>query len=122
MCLLVTPDLLVRYCKRTDLLDPNDRFFGYKNYLPAKVEGKAKQMFILIQQRIPNVTVAWIFGELLGGGYPLHASEHPAHVQLHAAPGVSLVQSGVYYSPELEFMAFEIGVQTTTNPQRGLKG
>merc|ERR1740121_1703043 len=45
-----------------------------------------------------------IYGELFGGSYP--------HPDVPAEPGLLPVQVGVWYSPNLQFMAFDVAVET----------
>ncbi|KAJ4459774.1 putative RNA ligase [Paratrimastix pyriformis] len=110
MCLHCSP-AGVAFCKRTGFLEPGDPFFGYRSFLPAKCEAKALHLYQALLAEQPTITTVWIFGELFGGGYP-----HP-DVPQSAIP-VQLVQSGIYYSPELEFYSYDIGIQTVEHPQR----
>jgi Rnl2 family RNA ligase len=43
-----------------------------------------------------------VFGELYGGRYP--------HPSVKAVPGVQAVQTGIWYSPDVEFCAFDLAV------------
>jgi Rnl2 family RNA ligase len=85
--------------KRTQVLDENDDFFGYKVVF-EKYRQNVLQAFELIKgEHNPNIERLYIFGELFGGGYP-----HPDFPLVQE----ELVQTGIYYCPGLEFYAFDI--------------
>lgn len=47
--------------------------------------------------------MVYVYGELFGGGYPDKVSNY------------ELVQTGVYYTPEIEYCVFDIKVDTGRN-------
>ncbi|HOV26318.1 MAG TPA: RNA ligase family protein [Pseudobacteroides sp.] len=51
-----------------------------------------------------NVQRITIYGELFGGYYP--------HAEVAANREVEAVQTGVYYSPDIEFCAFDIAIES----------
>jgi hypothetical protein len=48
----------------------------------------------------PDAVHVTLYGELFGGAYP--------HLDVPPVPGVQAVQTGVYYSPRIEFCAFDL--------------
>eukprot|EP01113_Clastostelium_recurvatum_P005275 TRINITY_DN12356_c0_g1_i3.p1 TRINITY_DN12356_c0_g1~~TRINITY_DN12356_c0_g1_i3.p1 ORF type:complete len:389 (-),score=81.15 TRINITY_DN12356_c0_g1_i3:9-1175(-) len=99
--------VVVKSGKRTGLLEDEDEFFkGYKKvveqYTPA-----SREAFQWIQRTIPHdppLRSIYIYGELFGGAYP--------HPSVPVDPDVCLVQSGIYYSPTLQFCAFDVMTET----------
>lgn len=87
----------VRYAKRKGIIKENDYFFGYKKILDFNLE-KIRLIFSLLKK-----DKAFIYGELFGGIYPGMTSD------------VNPVQSGIYYSPNLEFYAFDISYINDSN-------
>lgn len=96
---VITNGNYIRYTKRKELLEDQDDFFGYKQPL-QKLELNFLALYEQIQKDFPQVTQISIYGELFGGGYP--------HAAISPNSEVSLVQSGIYYSPHIEFMVFDI--------------
>jgi Rnl2 family RNA ligase len=52
-----------------------------------------------------TVQAVHIYGELFGGSYP--------HPDVAASPGMEPVQCGIWYAPDLHFMAFDVAVETS---------
>lgn len=94
---LVTNGLEVRAASRKAYLDEDDEFFGYRVVL----EKYRKAVLALAAERAP-IELLFVYGELFGGAYP--------HPDVPPNPNAQPVQSGVYYSPNLEFCAFDVGV------------
>ncbi|HEY9295271.1 MAG TPA: RNA ligase family protein [Phormidium sp.] len=92
----------VRFAKRKELLQPDEDFFGYQT-LRYKLAQQAKDIFKIIQLERPETFRVSVYGELFGGEYP-----HPDVVPV---PSVQAVQTGIYYSPKIEFCAFDIAVE-----------
>ena len=93
----------IQYAKRTGILKDDDPFFGYRDLIP-KLQPKLLSVVdeFLLQYHdtlkiYPNSFVITIFGELFGEG----------------------VQSGIYYSPSLDFYAFDIYI-SGSNTKTGL--
>ncbi len=80
--------------KRTGLLGPDEKFFDYQTLLPSH---KDKIAYLLKLLDCDELTV---YGEICGGGYP--------HKDVMRNPAVKCVQKGLFYSPEIEFYAFDI--------------
>eukprot|EP01080_Neovahlkampfia_damariscottae_P006809 gene6809-10974_t len=87
-----------KYAKRKEILEQNDEFFNYKTILP-EVEPKIKKLFEEIKE---NKISIMIFGELFGGEYP--------HKDVKKISNFQAIQTGVYYSPKIEFCAFDIQI------------
>jgi len=93
----------ISYAKRKVVLTPEDDFFGYQHTVdPLRqtllaLEGDLRQRGLA---RAEDTIL--LYGELCGGGYP-HPDVEP---NLH----VDLVQTGVYYSPDVEFCLFDIAI------------
>lgn len=54
----------------------------------------------------PGAAAVHIYGELFGGSYP--------HPEVDAVQGLEPVQVGVWYAPNLRFMAFDVAVDIAT--------
>jgi Rnl2 family RNA ligase len=98
---IITDGVKVEFAKRKELLEPGEDFFGYL-HKKAQLEVHAKEIFTLLQAKIPNLQRVTIYGELFGGEYP--------HPDVAAVEGRQAVQTGVYYSPNIEYCAFDIAV------------
>ncbi|MBD1879658.1 RNA ligase family protein [Coleofasciculus sp. FACHB-T130] len=92
----------VRFAKRKELLQPDEDFFGYQT-LRYKLAQQAKDIFKIIQLERPQTFRVSVYGELFGGEYP--------HPDVVTVPSVQAVQTGIYYSPKIEFCAFDIAVE-----------
>lgn len=104
----VTDGETIRCAKRKAFLEPGDNFFQYQT-LVKKLQTQVKDAFALVRERDSDVSQISIYGELFGGGYP--------HPDVKPEPSVKLVQTGVYYAPNIEFYAFDIAVETGDNQE-----
>eukprot|EP01112_Ceratiomyxa_fruticulosa_P017918 TRINITY_DN5665_c0_g2_i1.p1 TRINITY_DN5665_c0_g2~~TRINITY_DN5665_c0_g2_i1.p1 ORF type:complete len:365 (-),score=73.64 TRINITY_DN5665_c0_g2_i1:267-1361(-) len=97
-------ELVVSCGKRTGILEEHDEFFnGYKNVF-NKYKEPSLAAFNWIKRNMKiDFSSVYIYGELFGGGYP--------HNDVMPDENVTLVQSGIYYTPTLEFYAFDIMVE-----------
>lgn len=98
------------YAKRKQFLKWSDDFFGFQNVVNS-IENKLLEIFEQLSQNI-NADRYIIYGELFGGKYP--------HPEIEANINVQAIQTGVYYSPDILFCAFDIaseedGVKTYLN-------
>lgn len=94
---------VVRWSKRTALLDEGDDFFGFRSAgVAAEHEPLARNLMNLVQRRRPEAQLVAVVGELFGGSYP--------HPDVPVVPGAEPVQTGVWYCPGLRFMAFDVSV------------
>lgn len=91
-----------RIAKRTCLLGEDgkggDGFFHVNNILPELKE-KARKIY---QWMSPKPKTIAVYGELFGGGYP--------HPKVGQNPNYKKVQQGVWYTPDLQFMVYDIKV------------
>ncbi|WP_315791410.1 RNA ligase family protein [Fischerella sp. JS2] len=99
---ITTNGLEVRFARRKEFLQLGEDFFNYLS-LRTKLAQQAKEIFWLLQPTTQLQRI-YIYGELFGGEYP--------HPEVKAVPGVSVqaVQTGVYYSPKIEYYAFDIAI------------
>lgn len=90
-------------CKRKDVLAPQDSFFNYQTVKDRHVESVLRLME-KIQDLYPSAVALLVYGELFGGEYP--------HPDVAACSGVQAVQTGVYYSPSIQFCVFDLAIVT----------
>lgn len=102
----ITDGVTVRCAKRKRFLKQGESFFHYEHVL-NRVQEKIKAAFFLAGAHHPVTKWVMIYGELFGGGYP--------HPDIKADSSVQLVQTGVYYSPTIDFYAFDIALDR--NPE-----
>jgi Rnl2 family RNA ligase len=79
--------------KRKAWLDGGEAFFGWQ-LLRSRLEQAARAALS------PGAVAVRLYGELYGGGYP--------HTDVPPAPGMSPVQTGIWYSPEVRFALFDV--------------
>ncbi|RFS20133.1 2'-5' RNA ligase [Chitinophaga silvatica] len=92
----------LRFAKRKDYLKWTDDFFGFQ-LVVAELEDRMIQLFEQLSKDKPGSRYI-IYGELFGGKYP--------HPDVASAPEVQAIQTGVYYSPSVQFCAFDIAVES----------
>lgn len=80
--------------KRKAWLSPEDSFFGWQ-LLQAELAEKA-----LAIAKAVGAAQVFVYGELIGGAYP-----HPEATPL---PGLSPVQTGIWYTSGLAWVAFDV--------------
>lgn len=85
---------LVKFGKRKAWLDEDERFFGWQ-LLRVELDAAIRAMHAALSR-----TRIYVYGELHGGGYP--------HADVEALPGLSPVQTGIWYTPTLRFAAFDL--------------
>ncbi len=83
----------LRVGKRKAWLDREEPFFGWQ-LLAHELEIGARE---IARQTGAHTTV--LYGELIGGGYP--------HPEVAAAPGLTPVQTGIWYLPGLAWVVFD---------------
>ncbi len=80
--------------RRKALLGPGEDFFGHNRVL-NRLREPLRRLFAA--QGAPRL---FVYGELFGGGYP--------HPDVPAVSGVQPVQTGVWYHPDVRFVAFDV--------------
>lgn len=103
---IVTDGSVVRFAKRKEFLQPEEDFFDYQSLKPQLVE-QAKEIFKILQADRDDLLKVFVYGELFGGEYP--------HPDIPAVPYVQAVQTGIYYSPKIEYCAFDMAVEMKDN-------
>jgi Rnl2 family RNA ligase len=91
----------VKYAKRSGFID-NPASFYRADIIAEKYGEKAQKLFDYVQNPLSDEEVTLsIHGEIYGGSYP--------HKDVEAIKGgAKKVQSGVFYCPEVEFIAFDL--------------
>ncbi|STC92477.1 RNA ligase family protein [Chryseobacterium carnipullorum] len=92
----------LKFAKRKEYLKWTDDFFGFQ-IIVNKLEDDLLRLFETLSNEILGKKYI-VYGELFGGKYP-HPEVEPVK-DLHA------IQTGVYYTPAIEFCAFDIAVET----------
>ncbi len=106
---ITTNGVEVQFAKRKELLQPGEDFFGYLSQ-KSVLEEKAKDIFTKLKKSLLNLHRITIYGELFGGEYP--------HPDVRAVSDVQAVQTGVYYSPKVEYYAFDIAIQDSDSAKQ----
>jgi Rnl2 family RNA ligase len=92
----------IRFAKRSGELPELEDFYGFRSAgLNATLSACAHRLLYALR-RTDAVDSVCVFGELCGGHYP--------HPEIPAVPGAVPVQRGVWYSPGLDFVAFDVCV------------
>lgn len=86
----------VKCAKQSGFIQENEDFYNYEIVLD-----KYKQNILNLFNSIKGAEEVAIYGEIYGGNYP--------HEGVKQLP-VKTIQKGVYYSPNVEFIAFDIKV------------
>lgn len=90
----------LKFAKRRDYLKWQDDFFGFQ-LVAQRQEGAILKLFERLAVDIPASRYI-IYGELFGGEYP--------HNDVEQNSSVNAIQTGIYYSPDIEFYAFDIAI------------
>lgn len=104
----VTDGKLLRCAKRKAYLKPGESFYGYAAVRDRLAE-PLRALFGDAQRAHPGIARLILYGELFGGGYP--------HPEVAPVEGVQPIQSGVYYSPRIEFCAFDLALVDEHGPR-----
>jgi Rnl2 family RNA ligase len=109
-------------------------FFDYQHILDALTPNMLA-LFHWLKQENASLDHVQVVGELFGGGYPhpdvrccalqppnVIANPIPTLVmhQVPTVPNVSLVQTGIYYHPEIRFCAFDVVLLSQADGDRYL--
>lgn len=89
--------------KRTGLITAGEKFYNIET-VQEKYKNKVLLLFKIIAERFDGVTQIAIYGELFGGLYP--------HTEVKKNTEAVRLQKGIYYSPDNEFYAFDILVNS----------
>lgn len=92
----------LQYAKRKGYLQWEDDFFGFQRVV-ADLEDRVLSLFEQLHQDM-SADRYIIYGELFGGKYP--------HPEVAPDEQVQAIQTGVYYSPFIQFCAFDIALLT----------
>ncbi|BBM88004.1 RNA ligase family protein [Candidatus Uabimicrobium amorphum] len=87
--------------KRKEILNAGESFFGHANVV-HRISTQIRKLYTILHQDNPQLTSISVYGELFGGDYP--------HAEVEKKAGISAVQTGVYYSPDIEFSIFDIAI------------
>jgi Rnl2 family RNA ligase len=118
LCFLLGADGSVQVAKRRAILPAGEDFFGHVALL-QRLKSKLMALRVATLRHLTDQSAAsagcWcppphtldaltllVFGELYGGRYP--------HLSVKPVPGVQAVQTGIWYSPDVEFCAFDLAV------------
>ncbi len=91
----------LKYAKRKDLLRWTDDFFGFQ-LVAERLDAGIMRLFEHIRKD-HAFQIATVYGELYGGHYP--------HGDVPAEARVQAIQTGIHYSPTIEFCVFDIAVE-----------
>ena len=95
----------VKWGKRNSFIEEDLQQFNNSNYIKDRYERGVFQVFNDIKSMYnPSTTHIQIYGEIYGGKYSYLPTRHPKSVKN--------VQKQVQYSPNIEFIAFDIAVFT----------
>ncbi len=98
---MLTDGKTITCANRKHILGPQDDFFRYQ-IVAERFQSNILALFLHAQQRYSEISNIAVYGELCGGGYP--------HPEVEANPALQPIQTGIYYSPELEFCAFDLAL------------
>lgn len=105
-CFVIESDDSIRAGNRRQLIAETDDFFGHRD-LVDRLKPQVVETAKLLRALKPDVSRVYIYGELFGGIYP--------HPDVEKNDKVQAVQTGIYYSPNIEFAAFDIAFDTKTS-------
>ncbi|THF51791.1 2'-5' RNA ligase [Flavobacterium supellecticarium] len=91
----------LRFAKRKDYLQWNDDFFGFQ-LVVSKLENNILRLFEQLSNDRHGEKYM-MYGELFGGYYP--------HPEVDPIAGLQAIQTGVYYTPDIAFCAFDIAIE-----------
>ncbi|WP_192579174.1 RNA ligase family protein [Dyadobacter aurulentus] len=101
-------DKSLLFGKRKELLTWKDDFFGFQ-IVAAALEERVVHLFETIVKDYQTKNVI-LYGELFGGLYP--------HEQVAINKDVEAVQSGIFYSPNIDFCAYDIAFENPSNNRK----
>lgn len=92
----------LKFAKRKEYLNWTDDFFGFQ-LVVSTLENNILRLFEKLSSDIAAEKYI-IYGELFGGKYP--------HPEVAPVKDIHAIQTGVYYTPDIEFCAFDIAIET----------
>jgi Rnl2 family RNA ligase len=93
----------IKWGKRSSYIDDDALCqFNNSHYIKEKYDENVVQLFHSVKEINPSALSIRIFGEICGGGYTGAKSSHPKSVKK--------VQKQIQYSPDIEFIVFDIKV------------
>jgi len=92
----------LKFAKRKEYLNWTDDFFGFQ-LVVSKLENNILRLFEKLSSDIAAEKYT-MYGELFGGKYP--------HPEVAPVKDIHAIQTGVYYTPDIEFCAFDIAIET----------
>lgn len=92
----------LKFAKRKEYLKWTDDFFGFQ-LVVKKIEDNVLHLFEQLSSDISGKKFI-LYGELFGGEYP--------HPEVAGLENLHAIQTGVYYSPDIDFCAFDIAIET----------
>ncbi len=98
---LIYQNKTLKFAKRKEYLTWKSDFFGFQQVV-ATIETQVIQLFEQLSRNV-EADKYIIYGELFGGAYP--------HPEVNKIANVQAIQTGVYYSPNIHFSAFDIAYQ-----------
>ncbi len=104
---IITDGSTIMAANRKHLLAADDNFFEYQRVL-QRVERQIYQLFHLTRRLHPQLVWLSIYGELFGGAYP--------HPDVAPVAAVEPIQTGIYYTPDIEFCAFDLAISGPQQP------
>lgn len=96
----------VLHAKRREILHDDDEFFGFHS-VAQRLDPAMQILFANARAQHANVERVLVYGELFGGVYPHEAVE----AEHEAEAAVTPVQSEIFYSPRVDFCAFDVALQ-----------
>lgn len=91
----------LKFAKRKEYLSWKDDFFGFQ-LVVSKLENQITSLFEQLSAEI-EADKYIIYGELFGGEYP--------HAAVLKEEKLQAIQTGVFYSPTINFCAFDIAIE-----------
>lgn len=98
----LTDGVTISTAKRSGIIDDKENFFN-STKITEKYQKDVLEIFhrIKASNNIPNIVTVQLYGEVFGGSYiGFESSSKP-------------VQKGVYYKPEIDFLIFDIRINTS---------
>ncbi len=92
---------VIEFAKRKEILPEGEDFFGHTS-LKEYFKPKIFELFVLIKEKNKEIVQISVYGELFGGEYP--------HPEVLPNPNVQAIQTGIYYSPNIELCIFDIAI------------